>query len=97
MPRVTVLCWQEIPSAVEAAEGRQRHKLQLSPRFMELIDAAAMRRKLSGADDYLAHWRREPRGEREGTPEAVATAVAAEIEAAYEAIRAAALANGPAQ
>ncbi|MFO0974730.1 MAG: virulence factor [Phycisphaerae bacterium] len=94
MAKVTVLCWQEIPSAVEAQQGRNRAKLQLSARFMELIDAIAMRRKLSGSDDYLAQWRREPRGEREGTPEAAAAAVAAELEADYETIRAAALAKG---
>ena len=94
MAKVTVLCWQEIPSAVEVREGRDTHKIQLSQRFMELIDMAAMRRGLAGTDDYLAQWRRERRPDRDGASRAVAEAVVAELENRYEAIRSAVIAGG---
>lgn len=93
MAKVTVLCWQEIPSAVEVKEGKTTEKVQLSQRFMELIDMIAMRRKLGGTDDYLMQWRKEKRPDRDGTAADVAKSVAAEIETQYEDIKAAAIAS----
>ncbi|MGE0210873.1 MAG: virulence factor [Parvibaculaceae bacterium] len=90
MAECTIVSWQEIPSMVEAREGRARHKLQLSDRFQELIDMIAMRRGLSDSDAYMGEWRRE-RTERPGAPEAAAAALAAEIEGRYEEIRAEAI------
>lgn len=87
MAKVTVLCWQEIPSLVEVKGPEGAHKIQLSGRFLELIDAVAMRRKLSGTDDYLMQWRKEKRPDRDGRAEDIANAVAAEIEASYDEIR----------
>jgi hypothetical protein len=60
---------------VTAKEGRTTARAQLSDRFQEAIDAAAMRAGLIGTDAYLAEWRREPRDcgddlEREVTEEA---------------------------
>ena len=57
MAQYTVVYWQEIPSVVEAKQGRKRHKEQLSERFQELIDAVAMRKGLFGTDEYLEEWR----------------------------------------
>jgi hypothetical protein len=91
MAKVAVLCWQEIPSAVEVRDASGTHKVQLTPRFMELIDAVAMRRKLHGSDDYLAQWRKEKRPDRDGVGAELARDIAAELEANYEAIRTAAL------
>ena len=48
-------------SQVTAKEGRRTARAQLSGRFQEAIDAAAMRAGLIGTDAYLAEWRREPR------------------------------------
>ena len=91
MASVQVLFWQEIPSVVEAREGRDVHKVQLSQRFQELIDRVAMRQGLAGSDAYLEQWVKGPAEKREGDPRAVAQAVASEIEARYEAIRSAQL------
>jgi diketogulonate reductase-like aldo/keto reductase len=96
MAKIVVLCWQEIPSAVEVRDASGAHKMQLSPRFMELIDAIAMRRNLHGSDDYLMHWRKEKQPDRDGAAVDIVRAVAAELEAGYEAIRTAALAGPPA-
>ena len=88
MAKVTILYWQDIPSVVEAREGREKHKIELSQRFQELIDLIAMRKKLAGTDEYLIQWAKGPATEHAGSPHDAATAVAADIEARYEAIRA---------
>jgi hypothetical protein len=91
MAKWTALCWQEIPSVIEASDDDGTHKVQLSTRFQELIDMIAMRRKLAGTDAYLMEWRKEPTQERDGSATEVAEAVSAEIEARYEDIKAEAI------
>ena len=61
MPELTVIWWRDIPAQVTAKEGRTRAARELSPRFQEAIDGAAMRAGLIGTDAYLEEWRREPR------------------------------------
>jgi hypothetical protein len=56
-----VIWWRDIPAQVTAKEGRATARVQLSDRFQEAIDAAAMRAGLIGTDAYLAEWRREAR------------------------------------
>ena len=91
MAKIPVLSWQEIPSAVIVKDADGTKKVQLSPRFMELIDMVAMRRGLDGSDDYLEHWHKVKRPSREGTAQDVVEAVAAELEANFETIKAEAL------
>ncbi len=78
---------------VEARNGRDRHKIQLSERFQELIDMIAMRRGLDGTDEYLAEWRKNPPEDRDGSAKDVAEAMAKELEDRYEQIRAEAVAS----
>jgi hypothetical protein len=59
MPELTVISWREIPAQVTAGKGRHAARAQLSERFQEAIDAAAMRAGLIGTDAYLEEWRRE--------------------------------------
>ena len=61
MAELTVIWWRDIPAQVTAKEGRSRVARELTPRFQEAIDAAAMRAGLIGTDAYLEEWRREPR------------------------------------
>ena len=91
MAKCTVLCWQEVPSVVEARDDAGAHKIQLSERFQELIDMVAMRRGLEGSDSYLMEWRKDPPVERPGNAMEAAKALSAEIEARYEDIRAEAI------
>lgn len=93
MAKLSILFWQEIPSLVEARDASGRHKVELSARFQELIDMAAMRRGLAGTDEYLAAWRRESQPAREGDARSLAEAVAAETEARFPQIRAELLAS----
>jgi hypothetical protein len=92
MAKIKILCWQDIPSVVEASDGTSTHKEQLSLRFQELIDLIAMKKKLAGTDAYLEQWQKEPAPARDGTAKEAAQAVAREIEARYDEIRAASLA-----
>ena len=92
MADYTILYWQDIPSMVEAREGRAKSKIQLSDRFQVLIDAVAMRKGLVGTDAYIEEWRHGERQSRDGSVEEVAAAVAAELEAQYETIKTAAMA-----
>ena len=51
MPELTVIFWRAIPAQVTAGKGRGAARVQLSDRFQEAIDAAAMRAGLIGTDD----------------------------------------------
>ncbi len=93
MTKITVLCWQEIPSVVEAKDGKNVHKIELSQKFQELIDLIAMKRGLDGTDEYLMHWNKTQRPELNVGPTEAAESVAAQIEASYETVKADAIAN----
>ena len=77
MAKLTVVYWRDIPAQVIVKEGRQSAKRQLTERFEQAIDRAAMRAKLRDSDAYLAEWRRAaplPCGEDlESEAEAAAT------------------------
>lgn len=87
MATYQILCWQEIPSAVEARDESGLKKHQLSQKFMALIDQAAMERDLTDSDAYLEHWSKSPRKERDGSAAEVVAAVAKEIEDDFMNIR----------
>ncbi len=91
MAKWNILYWQEIPSMVEVRDRSGTHKVQLSARFQELIDMAAMRRGLADGDAYLEAWHRQRQPEREGQGQELAEALAAELEAEYPRIRSAVL------
>ncbi len=58
MPNLTILYWRDIPSQVIVKAGRKAAKRQLSNRFQEAIDLAAMKSKAHENDSYLSEWRR---------------------------------------
>jgi hypothetical protein len=95
MASYQIVYWRDIPAQIKVGSGRSRVGRQMSLRFQEAIDRAAMRSGLFNTDDYLGEWRTSAAEEREGDAAAVAEAVAAEIEAAYDSQRLEALAvNG---
>ena len=59
MAKLTTIYWRDIPAQVTAKAGRKTAKIQLSDRFQEAIDMAAMRAGKGGTDEYLEDWRRE--------------------------------------
>jgi hypothetical protein len=80
---LTVIWWRDIPAQVVARAGRTTAKVQLSDRFQEAIDVAAMRTGLIGTDEYLGEWRRDSRPCGDDL-EAEANAEAARLEAAFD-------------
>ncbi|MBT8102200.1 MAG: virulence factor [Gammaproteobacteria bacterium] len=59
MVKKILVYWRDIPAQVIVQRGRRREKIQLSARFQEAIDRAAMRAGKGGSDAYLSEWRRE--------------------------------------
>jgi hypothetical protein len=53
-----VISWRDIPAQVIVKRGRESAKVQLSARFQEAIDRAAMRAGKGSSDAYLADWQR---------------------------------------
>ena len=58
MADLVILYWRDVPSQVIARAGRKTAKRELPKRFMEAIDAAAMRAGATDTDAYLQGWRR---------------------------------------
>ena len=82
MPKSTVIFWRDIPSQVVVKQGRTSAKVQLSKRFMEAIDKAAMRAGRQGSKEYLEDWRRVIETCL-GDPKTVANTIAEELEQKY--------------
>ncbi len=70
-----VVYWRDIPAEVIVRAGRKIARRELSERFVQAIDACAMRVGATSADAYLAEWRR-------GAPEACGDDLEAEADAA---------------
>lgn len=83
MATLTIISWRDIPAQVIGKRGRETAKIQLSARFQEAVDRAAMRAGKGSSDAYLADWKRsEPQPCADDIQKVVA-ATAAEIEARY--------------
>lgn len=75
-----VIYWRDIPAQVKARSGPERATRELSPRFQEAIDAAAMASGAAGTDLYLAGWRTSEWEPAEGALAAVLDEVIATLE-----------------
>ncbi|MEM1040402.1 MAG: virulence factor [Pseudomonadota bacterium] len=80
MAQLQIVYWRDIPAQVMVKAGRRNQaKRELSLRFTEAIDMAAMRTGAAESEDYLAEWRR-------GDPVDVGDDLEAEADAAMEKI-----------
>lgn len=91
MPDVTIVYWRDIPAQVIVGKGRRGAKIQLSERFEQAIDRAAMKTGAAETDAYLAEWRKAAPYPVEGAPGEVAEAEAARLETEYDGERVKAL------
>jgi hypothetical protein len=83
MASLIIISWRDIPAQVLVKRGRETAKVQLSARFQEAVDRAAMRAGKGSSDAYLADWKRsEPKPCGEDL-KAEAAAEAARLEAAF--------------
>jgi hypothetical protein len=80
---LTIIGWRDIPAQVVAKRGREVAKVQLSHRFQEAVDRAAMRAGKGSSDAYLADWKRSDPVTCSDDLRAEADAAAAKIEARY--------------
>lgn len=78
-----MILWRDIPAQVKASDGTRSARRQLSDRFQQAIDAAAMKAGLAESDAYLDEWRQvtSPCGE---DLEAEVSAEAERLEAAFD-------------
>ena len=83
MASLLLVCWRDIPAQVIARSGRRSAKRQLSERFEQAIDRAAMRSGMRGTDAYLGEWRRVDLGACGDDLEAAAGELASRLEAEF--------------
>ena len=83
MAQLIIISWRDIPAQVIVKRGRETAKVQLSQRFQEAVDRAAMRAGKGSSDAYLADWKRSPPRPCADELQAVADAEAAALEARY--------------
>ena len=83
MASLTIISWRDIPAQVVVKRGRETAKVQLSARFQEAVDRAAMRAGKGTSDAYLADWKRSEARSCGEDLQAEAQAEAARIEARF--------------
>jgi len=93
MADLIVVYWRDIPAQVTVKKGRLTAKRELSLRFTEAIDMAAMRSGAAATDAYLAEWRRAAPVPVGDDLEAEAEKAINDLEAAYPRERLIALAK----
>ena len=93
MADLIVVYWRDIPAQVIVKKGRTNARRELSLRFTEAIDMAAMRSGAAETDAYLAEWRKADPVPVSDDLEAEADKAQAALEAAYDRDRLVALAK----
>jgi hypothetical protein len=83
MASLIIISWRDIPAQVIVKQGRETAKVQLTHRFQEAVDRAAMRAGKGGSAAYLADWKRSEPRPVSGDLNAIAQAEAARLEAQY--------------
>jgi hypothetical protein len=83
MASLIIISWRDVPAQVIVKRGREVAKVQLSMRFQEAVDRAAMRAGRGSSDAYLEDWQRSPPTPCGDDLQAEATAAAAAIESRY--------------
>lgn len=83
MPSLIIISWRDIPAQVVGKKGRETAKVQLTARFQEAVDRAAMRAGRGTSHAYLADWKRSPPRPCGEDITAEVAAEAARLEAKY--------------
>jgi hypothetical protein len=84
MADVTIVYWRDIPAQIIVGKGRRGLKKQLSERFEQAIDRAAMKSGAAGSDDYLADWRKAAPYPVDGADAEVIESEAVRFEAEFD-------------
>jgi Virulence factor len=94
MADLILVYWRDIPAQIIVKKGRTTAKRELSLRFTEAIDMAAMRTGAAETDAYLAEWRKAEPVPVSDELEAEADKAMAAVEAEYDRERLVALVKG---
>jgi hypothetical protein len=78
-----IVYWRDIPAQIKVRQGSRRVSRQLTPRFQEAIDEAAMRGQVTGTDDYLSEWRSSEWQTGEEDADILADTLVTQIESEY--------------
>lgn len=84
MSNITVVYWRDIPAQVIVGKGRRVSKVQLSERFEQAIDRAAMKSGAAETDAYLSEWRKVVIGTADGDLAETARHEAERLESEYD-------------
>jgi len=79
-----ILYWQDIPSQIKVWDDFDEVKVELSNKFMIMIDQKAKEKKLTDAEDYLNQWKWSDEMEIEGDVEDVAEKIKNDLENKFE-------------
>ncbi|MBL8290201.1 MAG: virulence factor [Bryobacterales bacterium] len=79
-----IVYWRDIPAQVKARSETARAARELSPRFQQAIDQAAMIAGAAETDEYLAGWRTSEWRGGEQDAERLADEIAATLEREYD-------------
>ena len=71
MGKLITVYWRDIPSHIIYKAKSGKFKRQMSPRFAEAIDRAAMRAGKGSSDAYMADWRRDIKNIKVDDPESI--------------------------
>ena len=83
MASLIIISWRDIPAQVIVKQGRETAKVQLTHRFQEAVDRAAMRAGKGSSEAYLADWKRSDPRPVSGDLAAEAKAEADRLESRY--------------
>lgn len=78
---VVTIYWRDIPVQVNGQSGRERHQILLSGKFMQAVERAKRRARITTAAQDVAQWRRT--SEACDNHVAVAEQTAQELEQRY--------------
>ena len=78
-----IIYWRDIPSQIKAKVGRKRMSRPLTERFLQSIDAAAMKSGDTDTDEYLAQWKPTEWMEIEGDANEFLDGLVTKIESEY--------------
>ena len=56
MAEKIIVYWRDIPAQVLIQKGRKKERRELPERFIQAVDAAAMKVGAKDSDAYLAEW-----------------------------------------
>ena len=84
MAQLIIVYWRDIPAQILVKKGRKAERRELSLRFTEAVDMAAMHAGAKDSDAYLAEWRRGDPTECSDDLVAEADNAVTEIEKQYD-------------